>query len=134
MTAATLAAPSVVARAARDSDYYAEMLPRLRPADRAEFIAAVDHAYRATNPARPLTYAEKCILQFADRRFPTPGHREQAIRDEFGYSATRYYQVLNALLDRPEAAQAYPVTVGRLRRQRETRRVQRSNRTNGATR
>ncbi|HVT22265.1 MAG TPA: DUF3263 domain-containing protein, partial [Mycobacteriales bacterium] len=41
-------------------------------------------------------------------------------------SATRYYQVLNALLDRPEALAADPMLVKRLRRMRAARQRQRS--------
>ena len=36
-------------------------------------------------------------------------------------SATRYYQMLNELIDRPEAMAADPVLVKRLRRQRAKR-------------
>jgi hypothetical protein len=41
-------------------------------------------------------------------------------------SATRYYQVLNALLDRPEALEADPMLVKRLRRLRAARQRARS--------
>jgi hypothetical protein len=41
-------------------------------------------------------------------------------------SATRYYQVLNALLDRPEALAADPMLVKRLRRLRTARQRARS--------
>lgn len=41
-------------------------------------------------------------------------------------SATRYYQVLNALLDRPEAQEFEPMLVKRLRRQRAARQRSRS--------
>ena len=41
-------------------------------------------------------------------------------------SATRYYQVLNALIDRPEALEADPLLVRRLRRLRAARQRQRS--------
>jgi len=34
---------------------------------------------------------------------------------------TRYYQLLNALIDRPEASELDPVLVSRLRRQRSRR-------------
>ena len=44
------------------------------------------------------------------------GAKEQAIRAQFGMSATRYYQVLNALIDRPEALAFDPLLVKRLRR------------------
>jgi Protein of unknown function (DUF3263) len=41
-------------------------------------------------------------------------------------SATRYYQVLNALIDRPEALAFDPLLVKRLRRLRSARQRQRS--------
>ena len=46
------------------------------------------------------------------------GAKEEAIRELFSMSATRYYQVLNALVDRPEALAADPMLVKRLRRLR----------------
>ena len=44
------------------------------------------------------------------------GAKESMIRARFDMSATRYYQVLNALIDKPAALAADPVTVNRLRR------------------
>ena len=49
------------------------------------------------------------------------GDKEEAIKELFSMSATRYYQVLNALVDRPEALAADPMLVKRLRRVRATR-------------
>jgi len=49
------------------------------------------------------------------------GAKEQAIRELFDMSATRYYQVLNALLDKPEAMAADPLLIKRLRRLRTSR-------------
>lgn len=69
-----------------------------------------------------LTAREREILAFERRRWRYPGAKEQAIRDAFDISATRYYQVLNALIDRPEALAAAPVLVARLRRLRASRR------------
>ena len=54
------------------------------------------------------------------------GAKEQAIRDKFAMSATRYYQVLNALIDQPEALAHDPLLVKRLRRLRASRQRQRS--------
>lgn len=48
-----------------------------------------------------------------------PGAKEQAIRDRLDMGATRYYQLLNTLIDRPAALAHDPVTVGRLRRLRD---------------
>ena len=54
------------------------------------------------------------------------GAKEQAIRDKFDMSATRYYQVLNALIDREAALAFDPLLVKRLRRLRAARQRQRS--------
>lgn len=54
------------------------------------------------------------------------GAKEQAVRERFDMSSTRYYQVLNALIDRPEALVHDPLLVRRLRRLRATRQRQRS--------
>ena len=61
------------------------------------------------------------ILAFERRWWKHAGAKEQAIRDTFGLSATRYYQVLNGLLDDPAALERDPVLVGRLRRLRVSR-------------
>lgn len=61
------------------------------------------------------------ILAFERRWWRHAGAKEQAIRDTFGLSATGYYQLLNRLLDEPEALAHDPVLVHRLRRLRATR-------------
>jgi hypothetical protein len=61
------------------------------------------------------------ILAFERRWWKHAGAKEQAIRETFGLSATRYYRVLNGLLDDPEALKHDPVLVGRLRRLRASR-------------
>jgi hypothetical protein len=58
------------------------------------------------------------ILAFERQWWKYAGAKEQAIRELFGLSATRYYQVLNALVDKPAAMAADPMLVKRLRRQR----------------
>ncbi|MEH0824699.1 MULTISPECIES: DUF3263 domain-containing protein [unclassified Micromonospora] len=68
-----------------------------------------------------LTEREERILAFEQQWWKHAGAKEQAIRDTFGLSATRYYQLLNALLDRPAALAAEPVLIGRLRRLRSSR-------------
>jgi hypothetical protein len=55
-----------------------------------------------------------------------PGAKEQAIRDLFDMSATRYYQVLNAIIDMPAAIEHSPMLVKRLRRMRDARQKARS--------
>ncbi|MEV6693409.1 DUF3263 domain-containing protein [Micromonospora sp. NPDC051196] len=75
----------------------------------------------AAEPAGALTEREREILAFERQWWRHAGAKEQAIRDRFGLSATRYYQLLNALLDNPAALAADPVLVGRLRRLRASR-------------
>jgi hypothetical protein len=73
-----------------------------------------------------LTELEQEILAFERQWWKYAGAKEQAIKDLFDMSATRYYQVLNALLDRPEALVFDPMLVKRLRRLRTTRQLSRS--------
>ena len=68
-----------------------------------------------------LTRRDLEILMFEQKWWKYAGAKEQAIRELFDMSATRYYQVLNALVDRPEALAADPMLVKRLRRLRSTR-------------
>jgi hypothetical protein len=66
------------------------------------------------------------ILTFERQWWKYAGAKEQAIRDLFDMSATRYYQLLNALIDSPEALAEDPMLVKRLRRLRASRQRQRS--------
>jgi hypothetical protein len=68
-----------------------------------------------------LTDREEQILAFERQWWKHAGSKEQAIRDAFSLSATRYYQLLNGLLDNPAALERDPVLVARLRRLRSTR-------------
>jgi hypothetical protein len=68
-----------------------------------------------------LTERERQVLAFERQWWRYAGAKEQAIRDMFGVSSTRYYQLLNALLDNPAALAYDPVLVQRLRRLRATR-------------
>ncbi len=67
-----------------------------------------------------MTDREREILAFERRWWRNAGAKEQAIRDTFDLSATRYYQLLNGLLDNPAALAAEPMLVSRLRRLRST--------------
>ncbi|KWW98063.1 DUF3263 domain-containing protein [Carbonactinospora thermoautotrophica] len=73
-----------------------------------------------------LSERDRRILDFERQWWRSAGAKEQRIRELFDMSATRYYQVLNALLDRPEALAYDPMLVKRLRRIRSTRRRARS--------
>ncbi|GAA1457663.1 DUF3263 domain-containing protein [Williamsia maris] len=68
-----------------------------------------------------LTRREHDILAFERQWWKYAGAKEEAIKELFGLSATRYYQVLNALVDRPESLAVDPMLVKRLRRLRASR-------------
>lgn len=71
--------------------------------------------------AARLSDAEKRLLDFEGRWFRRAGAKEQAMRDAFGLNPTRYYQRINAVLDKPEAMAHDPALVKRLREQRDAR-------------
>ncbi|MFZ0325386.1 MAG: DUF3263 domain-containing protein [Actinomycetes bacterium] len=73
-----------------------------------------------------LSEREQAILAFERQWWKYAGAKEQAIRELFDMSATRYYQVLNALIDRPESLAFDPMLVKRLRRMRAARQRARS--------
>jgi hypothetical protein len=61
------------------------------------------------------------VLAFERGTWRTAGAKEQAIADTLGIPSTRYYQLLNELIDSPEALKFDPVLVKRLRTQRTRR-------------
>jgi hypothetical protein len=73
-----------------------------------------------------LTRRELEILRFERQWWQFAGVKEQAIRDLFGLSATRYYQVLNQIIDNPAALAVEPLLVRRLRRLRASRQKSRA--------
>ena len=79
-----------------------------------------------------LTRREHDMLTFERHWWRQAGAKETAIRDRFGVPPTRYYQVLNALVDRPDALAADPLLVRRLRRLRRARARTRSSQGSGA--
>ena len=76
---------------------------------------------RPPAPEGSLTQRELEILDFERQWWRYAGAKEQAVREKFDMSATRYYQVLNALIDRPDALAFDPMLVKRLRRMRAAR-------------
>lgn len=73
-----------------------------------------------------LTAVERELLAFERQWWKYAGSKEQAIKDLFDMSSTRYYQTLNALIDTPAALEFDPMLVKRLRRLRAARQRQRS--------
>lgn len=66
------------------------------------------------------------MLAFERSWWRAAGAKERDILEVFGMPVTRYYQLLNELIDRPEAVEFDPLLVTRLRRQRSRRRQMRS--------
>jgi hypothetical protein len=73
-----------------------------------------------------LTQRERELLAFERQWWKYPGLKEQAIHELFGVSPTRYYQLVNRLIDKREALEADPMLVKRLRRLRSGRQRARS--------
>ena len=72
---------------------------------------------------------QRDILAFEGRSWRDPARKADAIRDELGMSAARYYRLLGALVDSPDALRHDPMLVKRLQRQREARADARARRT-----
>ena len=75
----------------------------------------------ATSGSSGLSDRDHKILAFERQWWKYAGVKEQAVKDLFDMSATRYYQVLNAIIDTPEALAVDPMLVKRLRRMRASR-------------
>jgi hypothetical protein len=88
--------------------------PRSAPDDDAAF------------PTDLLSERDRQILAFERQWWKYAGAKEQAIREKFDMSSTRYYQLLNILIDRPQALEYDPMLVKRLRRMRSQRQRQRA--------
>ena len=91
-------------------------------------MAGSSHALNNPQPDDEVRLSERdaAMLDFERQWWKYAGAKEQAVREKFDMSSTRYYQVLNALIDRPDALAHDPLLVRRLRRFRATRQRQRS--------
>lgn len=69
-----------------------------------------------------LTERDKAILDFERTWWAEPGPKDEAISDRFELSSTRYYQLLNEILDADDALEYDALVVRRLRRLRDRRR------------
>ena len=84
-----------------------------------EWESATPAPAEKTDPG--LTDQQRHILIFERQWWRHAGSKEQAIREQFSLSATRYYQMLNQILDLPAALEFDAMVVGRLRRLRASR-------------
>ena len=78
-----------------------------------------------------LSDRDQAMLEFERQWWKFAGSKEEAIRQQFDMSGTRYFQILNGLIDRPEALAADPLLVKRLRRMRSSRQKARAARNLG---
>ncbi len=86
----------------------------------------------ATTTPTTISTRDAEILTFEREWWKHAGNKEQAVREAFDLSPTRYYQLLNRIID-DEAALAHdPMLVKRLRRLRAQRQRQRAARRVGA--
>lgn len=69
------------------------------------------------------------VLAFEARAWQQAGLKAEAIREEFGISAARYYRILGELIDSPAALRHDPMLVKRLQRMRDARAAMRAHRT-----
>ena len=74
----------------------------------------------------PLSDLEVRILDFERQWWKYAGAKDAAIKELFNLSAKQYYELLNNLIDRPDALAASPLLIKRLRRLREARVTSRS--------
>lgn len=78
-----------------------------------------------------LSARDQAILGFERQWWKYSGAKEAAIRELFDMSSTRYYQLINTLIDTPEALAFDPMLVKRLRRMRSSRQaIRTANRAN----
>lgn len=88
-------------------------------------MGAASQVQHASAPSS-LSERDRQILDFEHQWWKYPGSKEQAVKDLFDLSPTRYYQLLNQLIDNDEALAHDPMLIKRLRRQRALRQRSRS--------
>ncbi len=86
----------------------------------------MDESIDAPFTSDELDEREKALLTFEREWWRYAGAKEQAIKEHFDLSPTRYYQLLNRLMDDDRALAYDPMLVKRLRRQRASRQRQRA--------
>ena len=66
-----------------------------------------------------LSARERAVIDYERESWQIPGRKNDEIRGRFAMSASTYYRVLHALIERDEAVEYDPLTVRRLRKRRE---------------
>jgi hypothetical protein len=78
--------------------------------------------WREAHPRSSLDQRSTEVLDFEREAWKLTVTKERAIRERFGFSPSRYHQLLHRIIDRPDALVYDPMLVRRLRRVRELRR------------
>lgn len=115
---------------ANSHEPHAAEAPLRQSPDVSAVVDEIDAPDSAVGPvSAELTERDITILAFERQWWRHAGAKEQGIRAEFGLSAARYYQLLGALVDSPQALAHDPMLVKRLQRMREARADARARRT-----
>jgi hypothetical protein len=77
---------------------------------------------RTARARSALDERSRAVIDFEREAWKLTVTKERAIRERFGFSPSRYHQLLHRIIDRPEALAYDPMVVRRLRRVREARR------------
>ncbi len=96
-------------------------------------MSALRDEITAADTREGLSERDREIIAFERQWWKYAGSKETAIRELFDMSATRYYQVLNGLIDDPAAIAHDPMLMKRLARLRASRQRARSARRLGVT-
>ena len=88
-------------------------------------VATLDPMEISPRHGSELDDRSRALLDFERESWKLDVPKERAIRERFGFSATRYHQLLNRTLERPEALAYDPMLVRRLLRVRDARRRRR---------
>ena len=73
----------------------------------------------------PMTVREHMAITLAATPYRYPGRRDEDALHTLGMTPPRFWQVVDALLDRPDVEAAHPQIVARLKRLQERRRAAR---------
>ena len=103
--------------------------PQVQVGDEQDMSGKRTAELHAADPV--LSDRDQAMLEFERQWWKFAGSKEEAIRQKFDMSGTRYFQILNELIDRPEALAEDPLLVKRLRRMRSSRQKARAARNLG---
>jgi hypothetical protein len=97
-------------------------MPVLEPWSVPTTLADMGERRREARRDSDLDQPSRQVLDFEREAWKLTVTKERAIRERFGFSPSRYHQLLHRIIDRPEALSYDPMLVRRLRRVREVRR------------